>query len=721
MKIKSEFQSSIDSFFQISNSSSNDGQKNQKNQQNPSSNQNQQNQNPSKSENQNRSSSDNQYRSSNENQNHSTCPICLKTFNDLNLSEFQYHVNICLDQSNHSSNHSNLQTLGHSDHPNLNGFNLIMPKITPNQKLERLDQIHLNQKASNQKIKNNSIPFFKILHGTNFAVDAFNFGKISNITAYFLTHAHSDHYTKLNSNWSNGLIYCSKITANLIKLKLGVKNHWIRPLDLNQTHLIDNIQVTLIDANHCPGSCLFFFQGFNHSNQKHFKYLHSGDFRASPTQLNHPILKNQSIDILYLDTTYLDPKYCFPAQDQVIQNSAQFIHSIYSNLHQNHLIQSSDHHHHKKIKLNHHSQSSKALKNWLITPSIKPNHLVQNSSQNSVKTQDGLIKLDSVKTQDSLIKLDSVKTQDSLIKLDSVKTQDSLIKFDSVKTQDSLINLDSVKTQDSLIKLDSSKISNLSVTQPIQPPSLLVLIGTYSIGKERLVKAVAKKINSKIYCGETKKKLIFQNLQDDELNSLLTDDPFNAHVHVINVFALNKREILQRYFKKFNGHFTHMIGLRPTGWTFKPDRQQSSSIKPGEIPCLDIIFKKFQSDHSNQSEIIHDSWPDYFYQQKVDLNKPIQCFGVPYSEHSSFYELSCFCISMDWKKIIPTVNCGSASSRAKMKIWIDRWKIERNKRLMKDRDKIDSNQLLIEPRNPSYCCRYLPNPYSFVLIIVQYA
>lgn len=55
------------------------------------------------------------------------------------------------------------------------------------------------------------------------------------------------------------------------------------------------------------------------------------------------------------------------------------------------------------------------------------------------------------------------------------------------------------------------------------------------------------------------------------------------------------------------------------------------------------------------------------------------CFGVPYSEHSSFRELTMFCCALRIEKIIPTVNVGSGASRAKMKTWIERWMMERKK------------------------------------------
>jgi DNA cross-link repair 1A protein len=55
-------------------------------------------------------------------------------------------------------------------------------------------------------------------------------------------------------------------------------------------------------------------------------------------------------------------------------------------------------------------------------------------------------------------------------------------------------------------------------------------------------------------------------------------------------------------------------------------------------------------------------------------------YGVPYSEHSSFFELTCFALSTDWVKMIATVNVGNEASRTKMKHWFDHWAAERKRR-----------------------------------------
>ena len=58
----------------------------------------------------------------------------------------------------------------------------------------------------------------------------------------------------------------------------------------------------------------------------------------------------------------------------------------------------------------------------------------------------------------------------------------------------------------------------------------------------------------------------------------------------------------------------------------------------------------------------------------------VQLYPVPYSEHSSFYELTCFALSFKWGKMIATVNVGSEKSRAKMATWVSKWEAERKRR-----------------------------------------
>lgn len=72
------------------------------------------------------------------------------------------------------------------------------------------------------------------------------------------------------------------------------------------------------------------------------------------------------------------------------------------------------------------------------------------------------------------------------------------------------------------------------------------------------------------------------------------------------------------------------------------------------------------------------TWEDLKQMKGSDVN--LQVYAVPYSEHSSFFELTCFALSVEWEKMIATVNIGSEASRARMNQWFERWKKERAKR-----------------------------------------
>ncbi|OIV89756.1 hypothetical protein TanjilG_02888 [Lupinus angustifolius] len=88
---------------------------------------------------------------------------------------------------------------------------------------------------------------------------------------------------------------------------------YICPLEFNTEHLIDGVKVTLLEANHCPGAALIHFDLPNGQC-----YLHTGDFRACKQMQAHPLLVNQRVNVLYLDTTYCNPKYKFPSKEDVL-------------------------------------------------------------------------------------------------------------------------------------------------------------------------------------------------------------------------------------------------------------------------------------------------------------------------------------------------------------------------------------------------------------------
>jgi len=171
-----------------------------------------------------------------------------------------------------------------------------------------------------------------LLPGTNIVVDGFKYTSRLESPHYifFLTHYHSDHYSGLSNTWSRGPIYCSQKTADLLKLEFFGLDCVI-PLEFDEVHWIylDNrrtkgVEVTLIDANHCPGSAMLLFKG------EMGNYLHTGDFRFCPEMLEHPALLDSAkqiipIDHLFLDNTFARPDYCFPPREECFRQIVSVI------------------------------------------------------------------------------------------------------------------------------------------------------------------------------------------------------------------------------------------------------------------------------------------------------------------------------------------------------------------------------------------------------------
>lgn len=80
----------------------------------------------------------------------------------------------------------------------------------------------------------------------------------------------------------------------------------------------------------------------------------------------------------------------------------------------------------------------------------------------------------------------------------------------------------------------------------------------------------------------------------------------------------------------------------------------------------------------------------------------LMLYGVPYSEHSSFLELTCFALSFNWGKMVATVNVGSATSRDKMSKWFEKWEAERKRLVAEAGPNVKSSSGIIPFRHDDY-------------------
>lgn len=551
----------------------------------------------------------------------STCPICDASLNNITSDEASMHVNACLD-GNPIPLPAKLKSKVNSESveeklmpgearnryarkaaiPRPGQANPIELDIGGGSAFSKIMSGHAEdaawasaadkEKSSRGKpAYQRTCPFYKIMPGLFICVDAFRYGAVKGCNAYFLSHFHSDHYIGLTSTWSHGPIYCSRVTGNLVKQQLKVDPKWVVSIDFDNKVDVPNtegVSVTMIHANHCPGSSLFLFEKNTGRgpSPKFQRILHCGDFRACPAHIAHPLLmpnvidcvngktKQQKIDVCYLDTTYLNPKYAFPSQDDVVKACADMCVSL---------------------------------------------------SKENIEDDDAW---------------ETVKKERAGAKM---------TKF--------ITSAPKIEMEDSNISSTSSKNKKKSRGR------LLVVCGTYSIGKERIVLGIARALDCKIYAIPGKMR-ICAALEDPELTSRLTSDPREAQIHMQMLMDL-RPETLQDYLTGYKPHFTRVVGFRPSGWSYKPPNSRFVDSPPIHT----ILHAPNWRSEYNMGELV----------SQRGSTKEAQCFGVPYSEHSSFRELTMFVMGLRIEKVVPTVNVGSEVGRKNMKVWIERWLAERRK------------------------------------------
>jgi len=97
-------------------------------------------------------------------------------------------------------------------------------------------------------------------------------------------------------------------------------------------------------------------------------------------------------------------------------------------------------------------------------------------------------------------------------------------------------------------------------------PSLLVVCGSYTIGKEKVFMAAAQELDCQVWA-PTEKRSILNCIQDPIITERLVTDPRLARVHVVNMADV-KPGNLKKYLQTLGSSFSHVLALNPTGWEF---------------------------------------------------------------------------------------------------------------------------------------------------------
>ncbi|KAG8159109.1 hypothetical protein KVR01_010770 [Diaporthe batatas] len=499
-------------------------------------------------------------------------------------------------------------------------------------------------------------PFYKIMPGFHICVDAFRYGAVDGCRAYFLSHFHSDHYVGLTANWTHGPIYCSKVTGNLVKSQLRTAEKYVVELEFEKKLPIpgtDGAFVTMIPANHCPGSSLFLFEKTvpSHSpnarpkEKRVQRILHCGDFRACPAHIEHPQLKpetidalgkvkQQKIDVCYLDTTYLNPRYSFPPQTDVIHATANLCLEL-----------------DKSLRAEDESV-------W--------NSVLRRREGRGVGNNDTVSRF--------------FVTAADKPPIPGPRQGGQTAAATTANTSSS----SSSSTQAAAAGAGPNAFSVLGQKARDNRNRLLVVCGTYSIGKERICKAIAQALGTRIFAPPAKIRICSQ-LGDPELAALMTSEPAEAQVHMQMLMEL-RAETLAEYLDANRPHFGRVVGFRPSGWNYRPSlannngsvgvtgggssaAQVTANMPPSSVPTAHILHGHAWRTRFGPRDLV----------PQQGSSRDAMCFGVPYSEHSSFRELMLFVMSLRIERVVPTVNVGSEPSRRRMRGWTDRWLAERRR------------------------------------------
>lgn len=264
-----------------------------------------------------------------------------------------------------------------------------------------------------------------------------------------------------------------------------------------------------------------------------------------------------------------------------------------------------------------------------------------------------------------------------------------------------------------------SRITDFLTNNNGKKKRLLILVGTYVIGKERIAIAILKKLkNCPIFISNIRsrgdKAEILSSFHDAYLNLIITDNELgnpkcNAVIHLVPMEIVSSISETSAYFNhnQYFNHFERCIGLRPSGWTFVASKEEKQDEAKGFQDInkeLNAIINTLKSDVSfNYTDDILKQNPlpnTAVKARNLNDNSLYKVYGLPYSEHSSYRELSYFVIFLNIGEVVPTVNTHNEWSVLKMNNIISLWTTLKNVKFYDSNIPVDT-ELLDSIRNLS--------------------
>lgn len=555
-------------------------------------------------------------------------------------------------------------------------------------------------------------------------VDAFSFAAHSEILQYFLTHFHGDHYGGISKNWCyqrvfagdtieeagyRPIVYCTEITAKLLTLRFSIDRRFLEPLALNVTYCVrrydcsqkhqkttvvdaaaaaesPGLYVTPITANHCPGAAIFLFMSVPmRPETKRDGEEDSGLERGSePSLKREPDLEEVQIglksglesplklespgSIASLRESPMDP----PLESAGSASLGAGAPSYY--LHCGDFRVNRDILHHPKLTPFHCDTPGPSLdKLYLDTTYMDP-------AYNFPKQE---VVCDA-----------AARMMAELVGPDPAAGKSLFASWFGAHTQ--------------------TRITDF-VAGRAAKRKLLVLVGTYLIGKENLAIAILRQLGGcPIYVSNINsrndKLQILRTYGDEYLDLVLVREDVPPRrpgpgpgpkglaaampglaetaasaaaaaasstadacvIHLVPMHIVGLVGELSKYFNhnRYFHHYERCIGLRPTGWTFSKGGSERGvdAATPGiTIPDL-LLVMKTQPSFNYRDHILPQAPP------RAARDPLYRVYTLPYSEHSLFRELSYILVMLRARDIIPTVNIEREQSVQKMADIIRTWR-----------------------------------------------